>query len=315
LGPFYLAAYAKGVRTGLEELAPHLIGANPLHLLELNYFMDKVLKGHPYVKSGIDMACWDILGKVCNLPVYTLMGGKYMDDIPLYRAISQESPEQMSKKVASYKSEGYQKFQLKVGGNPDVDIERIKAVRSVLDPKDTLVADANTGWLPHQAQRVVRAVSNVDVYIEQPCLSLHECLHVRQNSTHPFILDEIIDSVHALLEANRERAMDCINIKISKFGGLTYAKQARDLAVSLGLSMIIEDSWGGDIITAAIAHLAQSTPAANLFAATDFNSYVTNSIAEGAPKRVNGKMRAPPQPGLGIKPRANVIGNPLQVFS
>jgi len=257
LGPFYLPAYARGVRTGLQELAPHLIGANPLHLLELNYFMDKVLKGHPYVKSAVDIACWDILGKKCSLPVYALLGGKYMEDIPLYRAISQESPEQMAQKVKSYKSEGYQKFQLKVGGNPDEDITRIKAVRRVLDPTDILVADANTGWLPHQAQRVIRGVSDVDVYIEQPCLTLHECLHVRQNSQHPFILDEIIDSVHALLEANRERAMDCINIKISKFGGLTYAKQARDLAVSLGLSMIIEDSWGGDIVTAAIAHLAQ----------------------------------------------------------
>jgi len=194
-----------------------------------------------------------------------------------------------------------------------VDIERIRAVRKILDPSDTLVADANTGWLPHQAIRVARAVVGLDVYLEQPCTTLEQCLQVRANTTHPIILDEIIDNVHSLLQANRERAMDCINIKISKFGGLTYAKQGRDLAVSLGLAMIIEDSWGGDIITAAIAHLAQSTPPELIFAATDFNSYVTKSIADGAPQRVNGRMSASKQPGLGIFPKMDVLGDPVVV--
>jgi len=198
-----------------------------------------------------------------------------------------------------------------VGGDPDVDIDRIKSVRKILSPAHTLIADANTGWLPHQAQRVVRAVSDVDVYIEQPCATLEQCISVRQHSNHPFILDENIDSLHSLLQASKERAMDCVNIKISKFGGLTYAKQARDLAASLGLAMILEDTWGGDIITAAIAHLAQSTPAECLLAATDFNSYVTKSIAEGAPKRKDGKMSASNAPGLGIFPKFDILGVPI----
>ena len=63
LGPFYLPAYAEGVRAGIKELAPHLIGHDPIQLLPLNRFMDAALKGHPYVKSGIDIACWDILGQ------------------------------------------------------------------------------------------------------------------------------------------------------------------------------------------------------------------------------------------------------------
>jgi L-alanine-DL-glutamate epimerase-like enolase superfamily enzyme len=75
--------------------------------------------------------------------------------------------------------------------------------------------------------------------------------------------------------------MDVVNLKISKFGGLTKVKQARDLCVSLGVAMTLEDSWGGDIVTAAIAHLAHSTPPGFQFTATDFNSYVTVSIAEG----------------------------------
>jgi len=98
LGPFYLPSYAKGVRTGLLELGEHLLGKDPTQLLTINHWMDKMLKGHPYVKSGIDMACWDILGKVCGQPVYTLLGGSFMDEIPLYRAISQEAPSLMAKK-------------------------------------------------------------------------------------------------------------------------------------------------------------------------------------------------------------------------
>jgi L-alanine-DL-glutamate epimerase-like enolase superfamily enzyme len=311
LGPFYLPAYANGVRTGIAELAPHLLGEDPLQLQKLNRTMDAALKGHAYVKSGIDMACWDILGKVTGQPVCVLMGGRYGDDFVLYRAISQESPDRMAAKVDGYRREGYTRFQLKVGGDPDVDIERIRQVAAVLRPGDRLVADANTGWRMHDALRVVRAVRNVDVYIEQPCLTYEECLTVRRHTDHPFVLDEVIDGIDVLVRGHADRAMDVVNIKISKFGGLTRAKQARDLCVSLGVAMTIEDSWGGDIVTAAIAHLAHSTPPELLFTSTDFNSYVTRSIAEGAPRRVNGRMSASLAPGLGVTPIPGVLGRAL----
>src|SRR3982751_3173584 len=194
LGPFYLPAYAEGVRAGLRELAPHLIGLDARELAKLNHRMDAALKGHPYVKSGIDMACWDLLGKAADLPVCTLMGGRFGERVRLYRAISQESPEAMAAKVAGYRAEGYTRFQLKVGGDPDTDVERIRAVRAMLQPGDRLVADANTGWTQHEAMRVVRGVREVDVYIEQPCLSYEECLSIRRHTDHPFVLDETIDS-------------------------------------------------------------------------------------------------------------------------
>src|SRR5438874_11505894 len=118
LGPFYLPAYANGVRAGIAELGPQLIGEDPLHLQKLNRLMDAALKGHAYVKSGIDVACWDVLGKDTGQPVCTLLGGRYGDDFPLYRAISQEAPEAMAARVAPYRGEGYRRFQLKVGGAP-----------------------------------------------------------------------------------------------------------------------------------------------------------------------------------------------------
>ncbi|MFM7100961.1 MAG: cis-3-hydroxy-L-proline dehydratase [Verrucomicrobiota bacterium] len=308
LGPFYLPAYAEGVRAGLRELGPHLLGLDPRQLGVLNQRMDAALKGHPYVKSGIDIACWDLLGQSAGLPVAELLGGRFGERVRLYRAISQEEPETMARKVAGYRAEGYTRFQLKVGGDPDTDIERIRAVRAMLSPGDRLVADANTGWTQHEAVRVARAVRDLDVYLEQPCLTYEENLAVRRQTDHPFVLDETVDSLEVLLRARADLAMDVVNLKISKLGGLTRTRQVRDLCVSLGIAMTLEDSWGGDITTAAIAHLAHSTPEALRFTSTDFNSYVTVSTAAGAPRRVDGYMEAPRAPGLGIRPRLEVLG-------
>jgi cis-L-3-hydroxyproline dehydratase len=308
LGPFYLPAYANGVRAGLVELGPHLIGEDPRELVKLNRRMDAALKGHAYVKSGIDIACWDLLGQAMGLPVCELLGGRCGEDVGLYRAISHEAPAEMAAKVVGYRAEGYRRFQLKVGGDADVDIERIRAVAAKLERGDRLVADANTGWAQHEAIRVAKAVRDVDVYIEQPCLTYEECLAVRRQIPHPFVLDENIDDLGILLRARADLAMDVVNLKISKLGGLTKIKQARDLCVSMGIAMTLEDSWGGDIATAAIAHVAQSTPPEFLFSTTDFNSYVTVSTAEGAPRRVNGRMSASKSPGLGIRPRMDVLG-------
>ena len=309
LGPFYLPAYGPGARAGIAELAPHLIGEDPLQLGKLNRRMNAALKGHPYVKSPIDIACWDIIGQVAGQPVCNLLGGRYGEDFILYRAISQESPEQMAEKVAGYRDEGYRRFQLKVGGDPDTDIQRIHAVAAQLQEGDKLIADANTGWLMHEAARVVRGVRDLDVYIEQPCLSYDECLSIRRRTDHPLVMDESIDGIDVLLRGHADHLMDVVNIKISKFGGLTKARQARDLCATLGIAMTIEDSWGGDITTAAIAHLAHSTPTELLFTATDFNSYVTVSTAEGAPQRINGRLAASTMPGLGVTPRSEVLGS------
>jgi cis-L-3-hydroxyproline dehydratase len=311
LGPAYLPAFGPGARTGIAEIGPHLIGLDPRELGVLNREMDAALKGHPYVKSAIDMACWDVLGKAAGVPVTTLLGGRFGDSVELYRAISQDTAAKMAASVAKYRGEGYRKFQLKVGGDPAEDVARIRAVRAKLQASDVLVADANTGWLMHEAARVVRDVADVDVYVEQPCLSFEECLSVRRRTSHPFVLDETIDGVDVLLRAHAAGAMDVVNLKISKLGGVTKARQVRDLCVSLGVAMTIEDSWGGDVTTAAIAHLAHSTPEALRFSATDFNSYVTVSTAEGAPKRKHGRMAASTEPGLGVRPRAKVLGRPI----
>ena len=203
LGPFYLPAYADGVRAGIAELGPHLLGEDPTELARLNRRMDAALKGHPYVKSGIDMACWDILGQAAGLPVCTLLGGRYGDDFVLYRAISQESPEEMA-------GEGRR---LSRGGLSPVSAQGRRRSRTSTSPGSApwpRCSSPATGWSPtptpagcmHEAARVVRAVRDVDVYIEQPCLSYEECLSVRRRTDHPFVLDETIDGIDVLLRGH-----------------------------------------------------------------------------------------------------------------
>ena len=123
------------MRAGIAEIAPALIGLNPIEIGRINSVMDKKLSGHPYVKSAIDMACWDVYGKVgksyilcfecfhrccglqvVNLPVCALLGGRFDDSVELYRAISQLPPKQMAENLQKYKDQGYKRFQLKLGG-------------------------------------------------------------------------------------------------------------------------------------------------------------------------------------------------------
>lgn len=311
LGSSYLPSYSEGARCGIQKLAPALLGKDALQINELNRVMDFELQGHPYVKSALDMALWDLLGKASGLPACTLLGGRFEEPINLYRALSMASPAEMAENLKRFSEEGYVAFQLKLGepGHHGLknDIERIKLCSKAAAGLD-VICDANTGWKMHKAVRLVQAVSDLELYIEQPCKTYEECLSVRQHCSHPFILDEVICDTRSITRADQDSACDAVNIKISKFGGLTKAKQARDLCVELGLAMIIEDTWGGDISTAAIMHLTQSTPPEFRLVSTDFSSYNAVSNALGSPQRnADGKIRVSEAPGLGVEPRMDVL--------
>ena len=132
LGAFYDPAFAAGARAAFAELAPALIGQDPTQIGALDRRMDHLLKGHPYAKAALDMACWDILGKKAGLPLAELLGGRYGREVDLYRSVPQEKPERMVARAKAYVAEGYRRIQVKVGLDPDEDIERLTAVREAL---------------------------------------------------------------------------------------------------------------------------------------------------------------------------------------
>ena len=321
LGPAYLAAYAEGARTGIAMMARDLIGLDPRDTDTINARMDASLKGHPYAKSALDMACWDILGKATGLPVCTLLGGRQQAAVKLYRVVTRDDPGRMAERTAEYQERGFTQFQVKVGEDPDTDIERFRRVARQMRPGEVMDADANTGWTQGDAIRIVTAVEGlanehaIRLYIEQPCLTYEECRAVRRICRQPFILDECMDGLPAVLRGWQDGAMDLINLKINRFGGLSRARLVRDLCVSLGLGMNIEDSWGGEIATAAIAHLAASTPARYHFQSSAFHEYHDVALAHGAPEVSGGWMTAPDRPGLGVEPDMAILGDPVAIIT
>jgi L-alanine-DL-glutamate epimerase-like enolase superfamily enzyme len=232
LGPAYLPAYAAGARTGITELAPHLIGQNPTELGPLNHLMDRALRGHPYVKAALDVACWDILGKASR------QERRHVVRRAVRRRL-RTLPRDFARYAGAHDRERGQIPRRRLHEIPAQSraaclkptSRAFTPSRLSCNPGDVLIADANTGWTQHQALRVVDAVRDVDVYIEQPCFSYEECLAVRRKTARPFVLDEVIDDLHMVVRGFADQAMDVINLKISKVGGLTKARQIRDLCV------------------------------------------------------------------------------------
>lgn len=312
LGPAYLPAHGGGARAALAELAPAVLGLSIANAAAVNAAMDRALMGHAYAKSAIDTAVWDALGRTTGLAACDLLGGRLADDFPLYFAVPLSSPAEMTAYVQARRAEGIHRFQLKVGADPREDAERVRDVVESIGPEDAVVVDANGGWRLQDAVVAARAIENLDrVFFEQPCPTLEECLIVRQRTTLPMVLDECIRDVHSLLRAYEARALEAFNLKISKVGGLTRAKQMRDLAVALGLRVTIEDTWGGDVVTAAVSHLAASTPPETLFTVSFMNDWTNEHVAGHEPRSRNGVGSALEAPGLGIDVDVALLGEPL----
>jgi L-alanine-DL-glutamate epimerase-like enolase superfamily enzyme len=312
LGSTYLPAHAAGARAALRELAPAILGVDASNLGAIEAAMERALLGHGYAKSAIDIACWDAFGKATKMPVCQLLGGRRSDEFPLYAAVPLAPAAEMTRYVEARRAEGFRRFQLKVGDDPRDDVARVRGVVGVTGESELVVADANGGWSMQDALVAVRALGELErVFVEQPCRTLEECLVVRARTTLPMILDECIDGVQSLFRAHRERAMEAFNLKISKVGGLTRARLMRDVAIALGLRLTIEDTWGGDLITAAVSHLAASTPPETLFTVSFMSDWTNEHIAGYGRRSGLSVGAAPMEPGLGVEVDTELLGAPI----
>jgi L-alanine-DL-glutamate epimerase-like enolase superfamily enzyme len=116
----------------------------------------------------------------------------------------------------------------------------------------------------------------------------------------PIILDEVITDVSSLLHAYAAGAMEGVNLKLNRVGGLGRARLLREICEHLGLGVTVEDSWGGDVTTAAVSHLAATTAPETLVMASFMNDWTNEHIARYEPRSRNGRGMAPLEPGLGI---------------
>jgi L-alanine-DL-glutamate epimerase-like enolase superfamily enzyme len=312
LGATYLPAFAEGARAALRELVPALLGVDAANLGAVSARMEETLRGHPYAKSAVDVACWDVLGRATGQPVAILLGGILQTDLPLYVAVPMGPPAEMAAFVVAERRNGVHRFQLKLGDDPERDAARAAAVVDATGPEDAVVADANGGWRRQDALIAARLLERSPrVRLEQPCPTFEECLAIRRQCSLPMVLDEVITDMPALARAVGENAMDQVNLKISRVGGLTKARAIRDAAVEFGVRLMIEDTWGGDIVTAAVSQLAAGTPPESLFAVSFMNDWTTEHVAGYAPRSHDGRGPVPTGPGLGIEVDERTLGAPL----
>jgi L-alanine-DL-glutamate epimerase-like enolase superfamily enzyme len=312
LGSTYLPTYGGSIRAALKTLGEVLLGHDPANIGRISRAMDMALMGHGYSKSALEMACWDIFGKVVGRPLVDLIGGRLNDDFPLYEAVPLGTPARMAEFVQARGEAGITRFQLKVGGDPADDIARVVAARAAAPDGAVIVADANGGWQLLQARRAIRGMEGLDVLVEQPCRETPECALAHRGSTLPMVLDESVVTVADLFAARDAGAL-AVNLKVSRVGGLARTVQMRDLAQELGLCVSVEDMWGGDVITAAVSHLAASTSPEHLMNVSFFNDWTDGHVAGHEPRSASGRGRAPAAPGLGIEVDATRLGQPIFV--
>lgn len=310
--PHYLPAYARGTAPALQELAPVILGADPVGVGTLMARANAHLQGHPYAKSALDMALWDITGKVAGLPLYTLLGGRRSPDLPLYHSITCIAPEDMARIARDAQDQGMTQFQVKLGADGDwqADVERLRRVRQAVGTGPLVYGDWNCGATSLDAIRTARAVADLDIMLEQPCATIEDCARVKTSAGLAMKLDEAAHDTASLLQGYHLGCMDAVALKLSKFGGLSATRQARDLCLHLGAKMCIECTWGSDITTAAALHLAASTDPALLLNTCDLSIYVAPRLAPAAPVRKNGRIAPPDGPGLGVQPDLDLLGSP-----
>lgn len=311
-GSTYIAAHARGVRAGIAEMAPHLLGLDPRRVDRINDAMDAALAGHLHAKAALDVACWDLFGKSTGLPVCELLGGSTERPLPVISSVHAGDPEDMRRRVGEYREHGYRGHSVKIGSEPSRNAARIEAALADRREGEFFIVDANGGMSVEEALRMLRLLPRgLDFVLEAPCPTWRECLSLRRRTDVPIYWDELATGEAELVGIVAADAADGIGLKVTKSGGLTRSRRQRDLCVAAGYPVSVQDTTGSDIAFAAIVHLAQTVPARLLRCALDCRKITDRKTAEGAFAVADGTVTAPADPGLGVSPLPDALGPPV----
>jgi cis-L-3-hydroxyproline dehydratase len=312
--PAYIPGHAAATRATVPLLAASIMGCDPREVDKVHDRMDAAVVGHEYAKSALDIACWDLLGRASGLRVSELLGGTHSEAVALYKAVSLGEPSAMAARAAAIREEGYDLVQVKVGDAWQDDLRRISACLDALPGIGRVVVDANGHWPRHDAMRVAGHLRELDVYLEQPCATTRECRAVREMASKPMVLDESLTGFPALLDALETGALDVARLKLSRFGGITPLRRARDLCLAMGVGISVEDSAGGDIVSAATVHVAASIPDRARFDAFVPAGEVREHVAREPVTPLAGQARVPAGAGLGVDVDADRLGPAVDRF-
>ena len=248
-----------------HQLAPVVIGQNPMNFELLHELMDKAVYSVPAAKAAIDIACFDAVGKKLGVPAYQLTGGRYHEKFPITHVLSIATPEDMADEAARRVDMGYNSFKMKVGRDVASDVARIRAVRERVGEAIAIRVDVNQGWV--NAANTLQAVRqleqlNID-WLEQPVKAddIDAMVDIKAKTTIPLMIDEGLRGVREMREIIAKRAADKVNIKLMKCGGMYPAMKLAHMAEMAGIECQIGSMVESSVGSAAGFHVAFSNKA------------------------------------------------------
>ncbi len=313
-GPTYLPAFAGGIRAAMTELAPAVLGLDPRRTDVVYRAMDRALPGHPYAKSPIDLACWDLAAQAADLPLCDLLGGRTDGPVRLHSSIPSGTPEELLAEIDRARAAGYRVHSAKVGADVDADIERMRILDRAMAPGEEVTFDVNRAWLPAEAIAALNRTRELTRVVEQPCQTIEQHLHVRRRVNQTLAIDESLQTVGDLLRIIETGAAEVVGLKIGRVGGLTVARRMRDLCLEAGIRLNIEDTGGTTLQATAAVHLAQATPDPFRRATWLCVEHLTVDPVIGGTGNDGGWAVAPEIPGLGAEPDLAAIGRPVASY-
>ena len=315
-GHTYVPAHGPGIRAGIETMASFVLGLDPRRVLDVERAMDLALPGHLYAKSPIDMACWDIAGKVAGLPIADLMGGGSRTPRPIASSVGAKTVEETREVIERYRDRGYVAHSVKIGGDVERDVARIRDVESIRLPGEIVLYDVNRGWTRQQALRVMRATEDLKVMFEQPGETLDDIAAIRPLHSAPVSVDESLVTLQDAARIARDGLAEVFGIKLNRVGGLTKAARMRDVALAHGIDMFVMATGGSVLADTEALHLAATIPDINCHAVWACQDMLTVDIANGrGPRNAAGHLHLPEEPGLGVEPDEDCLGEPVAVYA
>jgi len=315
-GHTYVPAHGPGIRAGIETMAPFVMGLDPRRVLDVERAMDQSLPGHLYAKSPIDMACWDIAGQVAGVPIADLMGGGSRTPRAIASSVGAKTVEETRAVIDRYRQRGYVAHSVKIGGDVERDIARVRDVENIRRSGELVLYDVNRGWTRQQALRVMSATQDLNVMFEQPCESLDDIAAISGKHAAPVSVDEALVTLQDATRIARDGLAEVFGIKLNRIGGLTKAARMRDIALAHGIDMFVMATGGSVLADAEALHLAATIPDANCHAVWACQDMLTLDIAGGrGPRNIDGHLHLPEIPGLGVHPDEHALGEPVAIYT
>ncbi len=246
-----------------EETGLLLIGRNPLDIGPILQRLDDGLVGENQVKSGFDCALHDLCAKLLGLPLHSFLGGAHHVDLDVCRIIPIKSPEAMAQSAKALIDEGYQALKLKLSGQSEQDIRRVRQVRHAVGPHVRLMVDPNQSYTVPEAIRTLPHLAHLGVELCEQPVAKDDLAGLKQvQDTVPMVIeaDEAANSPAEVLAISTSKSARSVNIKIADAGGLNAAKRMAEICEAAGLGYRIGAAFGPQLLNAQAAHLAATFP-------------------------------------------------------